>query len=175
MSKQYIKHLVSVRAFTLIELIITIAIMAILLSMATMQFNQWQNKSKGEAQIRQMATDFSELRIRAMTTKQPHSITLNSNNYVFKAFTSAFTRYSSTSQLKVLPGGTRTVTYPLNKSSGTAYSGDEYEIDERGMNVNSEITIFLGGSASNGSVDCLTLHTVRVNIGKNSSGVCNDK
>lgn len=179
------KLIASNKGITLIELMVTITIALISLSIAALGFNQWQNKSNAEAQIRQMATDINELRVRAMTRKQPSSIVLNQNSYVLKAYTSVFAPYSTNSQQKTLPSGTRAVKFPLVKSSGTAFNNEYFEFDERGVVTSYSATIgslpvqpfqvFLGGVGTNGSIDCLTIGLIRINVGKTSSGVCNDR
>jgi Tfp pilus assembly protein FimT len=179
--------------FSLIELVIIIAIMAVFSSIATVQFNAWVKKNAIEAQIKQMATDINEVRVRALTMKQRHSITLSNYSYIFKSYST--NTYSSNADLLAygtpIPGGTHTVKYQLKKSasaSGTStnYEGtsaDILEIDERGMITSaSNATVFLGGAAksSSAAVNCLTIHTTRVNIGKENdpasgAGVCDDK
>jgi prepilin-type N-terminal cleavage/methylation domain-containing protein len=165
--------------FSLIELVVVIALIAIVSTLATISFNQWSNKSAAETQVKQMLSDIGELRIRSITSKQPSSVYLYPNSYVMKAYTSVFTPYSSVLQQKILPNGTRTVKFPLNKDTGSSYNGEYFEINERGINVSSVYTIYLGGDATNGALNCLTVHTVRVNVGKNTgtatSGVCNDR
>jgi len=179
--------------FSLVELIIVIAIMAIFSSMATIKFQEWVKKTAIEAQIKQMATDINEVRVRALTMKQRHSITINNYGYVFKSYSTE--TWSSNADLlahgTVIPGGTHNVKYQLKKSasaSGTStnYAGtsaDILEIDERGMITSaSNATVFLGGAAkaSSAAVNCLTIHTTRVNVGKENdpvsgAGVCDDK
>ena len=159
------------RGFSLTELIVVMAIVSTLLGAATIGYHEWQVKYNVEAQVKSMVTDISELRVRAMTTKQRHSITINKQNYVFKS-------YSSDDELltagTVMPSGTRTVTYALKKDSTTFYSGQVFEIDHRGMLVGITGTVFIDSNSS-ASVDCLILHTVRVNPGKKSaSWSCDD-
>ena len=179
MDRPHPHNKLSDHGFSLVELLITIALIAIGLSLSTLAFQQMQNKSRAESQIRQMATDLSELRLRAMTNKQPSGITLNANSYVLTAYTSAFAPYSTISQQRPLPGGTVGVKFPLLKSNGTPYSGEQYEINERGFNVLTGFTVYLGGEGNSGSVDCLTVSILRINVGKNigtsTAGVCNDR
>jgi prepilin-type N-terminal cleavage/methylation domain-containing protein len=176
--------------FTLIEVLVVIAIIAIFSSIATLQFNKWNIKTRIEAQIKQMATDISEVRVRAFTTKQRHSITLSTYSYVFKSYSTD--TWTSDDELlahgTVIPGGTHSVTYSLKKSASTSgsvdYEGtaaDILEFNERGMLSSTTATVFLGGAAktSSAAVNCLTIHISRVNVGKENDtsgvGACDDK
>ena len=170
--------------FSLVELLVVLGIAAILLSVAALVFDRMYSKSRAESQIRQLATDISDLRIKAMTTKQPHGIILNANSYVLSAYTSTTGTYSSPAQQTAIPGGTRTVSFPLTTSAGTVFSNEMYEIDGRGTLTRKlkdgtlttgslGVSIFLGGNGSQGSIDCLTIHVMRTNVGKNTAGVCN--
>lgn len=175
-----------IKGFSLVELLVVISIIAILTSVATLAFNQMHRKSLAESQIRQLATDINELRIRAMTTKQPHGITLTANSYVLSAFTSTTVTYTSPTQQTVLPGGAHNVIFPMNSNAtGTAYANEMYEIDERGtvtrkfkdgaLTGSLGFTVYLGGNGTDGAVDCLSVHVLRANAGKVSAGVCNAK
>lgn len=177
--------------FSLIELVIVITIVVISSGLATIQFSSWSKKNAVEAQVKQMATDINELRVRALTTKLRHSITFNTYSYVFKSYSTE--TWTSNDDLlthgTVIPGGTHTVKYGLKKSvtasSSVDYAGtneDILEIDQRGMMTGTKASVFLGGAAktSAAAVNCLTIHTTRVNIGKENdptsgAGVCDDK
>lgn len=174
----------AVSGFSLVELLVVLGIAAILLSVAGLALDRMYTKSRAESQIRQLATDISDLRIRAMTTKQPHGITLNANSYVLSAYTSTTGTYSSPAQQTVIPGGTHAVDFSLTNSAGAAFSNEMYEIDERGTLTRKllggvlttgslGVSIFLGGNGNQGAIDCLTIHVIRTNIGKNTAGVCN--
>ena len=161
--------------FTLVEVIVAIGIISILLSISTISFNSWQIKHKMEAQIKEMASDFSEIRIRALTMKQRHSITLNAQSYVFRSYSSEsedlFTGGTT------IPGGSHTVVYKLKKGDGTDYAAEVYEIDQRGANVSSVATIYLENGAASSGLNCLKLHTVRINPGNSTTigGTCVDR
>ena len=165
------KHLHGETGFSLVELIVIIAIISTLLGLATLAFHDWLVKNNVEAQTRQMATDFSELRVRAMTTKQRHSITVNPGEYVFKSYSSADEPASAGTEL---PGGTHKVTYQLKKNATTLVAGEIYDIDQRGMidpgsfagNVIPSIYLAHTGTAN---YDCLNLCVVRVNAGKTNA------
>lgn len=170
--------------FTLIELIIVIAIIAIASSMATFGFKDYQVKSRVEGQVRQMASDIGELRIRALTTKQRHSIVLYPSSYVLKSYSSEM--FTTDPELvangTTLPGGTHSVSYRLktNTTSVVSTAGTPIEINQRGMLAGvGARTIYLatGASTSQAAINCLTIHTVRVNVGKQNltTGACDDK
>lgn len=159
--------------FTITELIIVIAIISILLSMATFGFHEWMVKSRVESQVRQMVSDFSELRVRAMTMKQRLSITVNQNSYVFRSYSSDDESVFSGT---VIPNGTYPVNFALKTNSSTFYNGQVFEINQRGLLVGSPGTIYLD-SDSSATIDCLTLHIVRINVGKKNAdwSNCDDR
>lgn len=159
--------------FSIVELVVVIGIIGILLSIVSLNFNQWMIKNRVEAQVRQMVTDFSELRVKAFTTKQRHSITVNSSNYVFKSYTSENENIFSGGT--VLPSGTYMVQFPLKKSSGADYDGVAFDIDSRGMATNNVGKIFLDYQNASPVVDCLTIHTMRINPGKKNGSDCDYK
>jgi prepilin-type N-terminal cleavage/methylation domain-containing protein len=158
--------------FTLVELIVVIAIITILLGMATIAFHDWMVKSRVEAQVRQMVADISNIRVRAMTRKQRCSLQVSASQYVFRS-------YSSDSELltagTIIPGG-GSVSFRLKSGPSTYYAGQRYEIDQRGMLDTSAVPIFLEYDG-NAGYDCLNIQSIRVNAGKkNAAGdTCNDK
>lgn len=171
-------YLVTLNAFALTELIVVIVIIGILATITTIAFNSWQVKHNIEAQIKQMVTDFSELRVRSMTRKQRHSITLNANSYVFRSYSSE--NEALTTAGTILPGGTFGVKYPLFKAAGVPFSGipgEMYEFDERGLLTGSKVTIWIDDSSAPANLNCVTVHTVRTNPGKSATvgGTCDDK
>jgi prepilin-type N-terminal cleavage/methylation domain-containing protein len=159
--------------FSLVELVVVLAIIGTLLGLSTIAFHDWQVKNNVEAQVRQMATDISELRVRAMTTKQRLSITLNPASYVFRTYSSD---EESKFAGKIVPDGTRNVAYRLKKNKTTLFDGEVYEIDQRGMLVGSTASIYVENGEP-AALDCLKLHIVRVNVGKtNAAGdKCEDR
>lgn len=164
--------------FSLVELMVVIGIIGILLSIGAINFNQWLVKNRVEAQVRQMVTDFSELRVKAFTAKQRQSIQVNESSYVFKS-------YSSESEGKCtggteIPGKNVQVNFKLKKGSGyftgscENVGGDTFEIDGRGMLVGSIGTVFLEYTNASPVVDCFTIHILRINPGKKNGSACDD-
>jgi len=157
--------------FTLVELIITVAIVSTLLALSTIAFRDWMLKSRVEAQTREMFADFNQVRVRAMTTKLRHKIIITPGSYIFQFYSS---EDEPPAGGKTIPGGTRTVFYRLKKNASDFYTGAEfYEVDQRGMidmtgAVNNVIPIYLDYNG-NASVDCLNLTATRVNFGKRNT------
>ena len=163
------------RGFTLVELVVVIAIITTLLGLATIAFHDWLVKARVEAQVRQMVADISNIRVRAMTRKQRCSLQLDANQYVFRS-------YSSDAELltagRIISGGGN-VNFRLKSGPSTYYTGQRYEIDQRGMldtTPNTVVPIFLEYDG-NAGLDCLNIQAIRVNAGKkNAAGdTCNDK
>ncbi len=151
--------------FSLTELITVIAITSTLMGAATMGYHEMQVKYDVEAQVRAMSTDFSELRVRALTTKQRQSITVNKQNYLFKSYSSDDEPLTAGT---VIPPAVRGVKYALKSNDSTFFNGKIFEIDHRGMVVSIPDTIYLD-STSSASLDCLIVHTVRTNPGKKNA------
>ena len=161
--------------FSLIELVVVMGIIGILLSIGTINFNQWLVKSRVEAQVRQMVTDFSELRVMAFTRKQRHSITVNRLSYVFKSYSSE--DEDKISGGTIIPPETHSVNFPLKSDSGTDYAGTVFEIDSRGMTLTIGGTIYLDYQNASPVVDCLSMNYIRINPGKRNAAWsnCDDK
>jgi len=159
--------------FTLTEILVVIAIIGVLLSIATFAFHQWLVKSNVEAQVRQMLADFSQVRFRTLTTKQKHSITINSNSYVFKYYNSVDD--PATSGI-LIPDGTHNVKYQLKKGKTTLFAGEIYEIQPQGtididigLFPNEIIPIYVAYEGAAPSLDCVNIHVARVTAGKTNA------
>jgi prepilin-type N-terminal cleavage/methylation domain-containing protein len=166
-------HTSNESGFTLTEILVVVAIVGVLLSIATFGFHQWMVKSNVEAEVRQMLADFSQLRFRAVTTKQKHSITINSNGYVFKSYDSVDDPPTGGT---VIPGGTHNVNYQLKSSTSALFAGEIYEISPLGtidMDValfpNEIIPIYVAYDVGAPNLDCVNIHVARVSTGKTNA------
>ena len=166
-------HVQNKRGFTLVELVVVVAIITTLLGLATIAFHDWLVKARVEAQVRQMVADISNIRVRAMTRKQRCSLQLAANQYVFRS-------YSSDAELltagRIIPGGGN-VHFRLKSGPSTYYAGQRYEIDQRGMLDTADVLPIFLEYDGNAGLDCLNIQSIRVNAGKkNAAGdTCNDK
>jgi prepilin-type N-terminal cleavage/methylation domain-containing protein len=167
--------------FTLVELLVVIAIIGILLTLATFAFHQWMVKSNVEAEVRQIIADVSQVRFRAQTSKQIHSMTVNANSYVFKSYSSGDEPASSG---RVIPGGIHMVKYQLKKSSSSPYAGEIFQFNQQGIiNINiatypnQVIPIYVAYTGTMANLDCVNIQFARISAGKtNATGDnCDDR
>ncbi|MFZ2951120.1 MAG: type II secretion system protein, partial [Desulfuromonadaceae bacterium] len=75
------------RGFSLVELMIVIAIMGILLSIATLNWNEMQEKSAIESQIKKIHADLMGVRLQALYGKRARSVVIDGQ--VYKSYSSA--------------------------------------------------------------------------------------
>lgn len=141
--------------FTLVELIITIAIMAILLSIATLNWNEMQRKSAIESQVKTMHADLMEVRLQALYGKRKRSVVLSVKQFAI---------YSS-NETSVTPISRKDLSYPIAWNSGNTVT-----FESSGL-TNTEKSICVDPSSDNpGAIDSIVISTARINIGKRQSG-----
>lgn len=155
------------RGFTLIEILIAIAIMAILLAVAIPQFNTMQNKVKIEKQTKELHSAIVSARLSAMQDKRPGAVYLGTNQYVYKVYTSLNDS---------IPTAWKTVStvnfpYALNKLvSGPTLNpldvtSDKIQFDTRGFTDNNMTLVVTPVTYSSGK-NCIVVHTARTNLGR---------
>ncbi|HEY6871483.1 MAG TPA: type II secretion system protein [Geobacteraceae bacterium] len=69
------------RGFTLVELVLVIAIMATLLGLATVQFSQYTTKANIEKQVREMYADLMNARSEALLQKKNRSVAMTAAQF----------------------------------------------------------------------------------------------
>jgi prepilin-type N-terminal cleavage/methylation domain-containing protein len=67
--------------FALTELVAVLGLIAILLTIATLNFNSWTRKYGIESQLKELHADMTSIRLRAIQTKQPHLVRLNPQGF----------------------------------------------------------------------------------------------
>ena len=152
--------------FSLTELIIVIAVIAIVLSIATLDFGKMQKKGQTEKQIRQMFADVEHARQTAMFSKRPTAVLLQPDSYVFKQYSSENEDPAAGAELSK-----QKVSYLLTAADGSSIAGETAVFDKRGA-VGSEITLKANPSESGASVDCIVIGILRTGMGKIESDKC---
>lgn len=141
--------------FTLVEVIITMAILTILLSFATFQFQAFTRKAEVESQTRKLYANMMELRSSAIFSKRDRAMKMAASSYSI---------YSS-SEMSVNPVETISLRIPIQWNST-----GEIIFDTRGlMDNDSSICVSESNSAS---VDSVVISTTRIKIGKREGASC---
>lgn len=153
------------KGFSLVELLTVVAVMIILLSVATLQFSSMMSKREMEKQIRMLYTDLTEIRQKALYEKTPRAV---------KVTASEFTVYPGDSTAAP-PVVRRSLNYPV----GWSTSDTELVItfDTFGISDNDDtLCICIDPSISNSApVDSLKITPTRVDLGKRTGGNCVDE
>ena len=155
--------------FSLLELLIAIAIIGIMLSIATLSFNQWQVNYNIESQTRELYSDLIEARTTALQTKMPYSIVFQPRSYVM-------TRYSSENE--PVANGTvvknRTLSHGLTKGTTGDIADSSVLFDTQGLTYN-KFTVVVNPLTASPACNCLVIFDTRVNMGKINGTACEFK
>lgn len=151
--------------FTLVELIVVMSIIAIVLGVAALNFSSMQKKYYIEKVANDLMADVYDLRMKAMTRKEEHSITLNSNSYVLSR--------------GAIPFATRSVESGLADKNMVPFSGATViTFDERGFTGGGDLfgqTIVVGPVNNEASINCVVISNARINMGKMNGTTCEFK
>lgn len=157
------------KGFSLVEMLVVIAIMGIAAAIATLNFTQMRTKSNIEKETRELFSDINEARLQSIYTKKRHSIVFpTANNYVLKQYSTLNERSEFGTVLQ-----TKTTNYAMTKTDGSALVADRLVLfDIRGFTSNVETIRF--NPINTAAFDCILISVARTNLGKMGTGnVCN--
>jgi prepilin-type N-terminal cleavage/methylation domain-containing protein len=160
------------QGFSLIELVIVVAIMSALLAIAGIYSKQWLDKYKAESQIRTMHTDLLQARAKAMEKSKQYFVVVNNNSYQVIEDTNetgapdAGDTYQTLNTLKyqVSTGGTGTITMDQKGiiSAGTTTEG---------------VLLVIKFDTGSGTPEynCMQLCATRIAIGRMNGTICDPR
>jgi prepilin-type N-terminal cleavage/methylation domain-containing protein len=149
--------------FSLIEMLIVMALIGIALSIAVPQFGIMYRRRAVEKQVRQIQTEISAFRLSAMSFKQRRAIILNPNNMQLK--------YYDNDTQDLYTGGTVISEIPLQyeirmlTALATPLNDQPIAFDSLG-NTNNGMTIVVLPVDISGGDGCIIVTRVRSNIGR---------
>ena len=142
--------------FSLIELIVVIGMIAILLTVATLDFGAWQRKSIVERYTKELYSDVQDARMRAAFTKVRQSVEFGSPQVVFRRYTSEFDVAGTIINTKRLP-----LSFTLN--GGWA---NPIFFDTRGIMSDPIIKVVCMTTTEEAAYDALIITPALTNMGK---------
>lgn len=145
--------------FTLVELMIVVAIIGIVLAIATMNIKQWNDKYTVESYTKEIHSILMKARNDAANSNTPVSVTLASN---------LVTTFQDINGNAVAdPGETTIKPYPQFAITSNIGLPTTINFDRRGMPGNLQ-SIRIAGYSPNASpgVDCIVVAVTRINMGR---------
>ncbi len=156
------RYVFSNRGFTLIELIIVIAIVGILVVALGFQYQGWQQRYRVESQVRQVQADLMTARMRAMQRDRIYRMTFGPNSYSLQAATDdAGTTFASA------PGWTTAMRleYPPSWTSTVDFNARGMAIAPATVST-TVLPIWFSDGGAGSDVDCIEISQTRIGIGK---------
>lgn len=151
--------------FTLVELMIVVAIIGIVLAVATMNIKQWNDKYTVESYTKEIHSILMKARNDAANTNTQVRVTLAAN---------LVTTYQDVNGNAVVdPGETTTKPYQQFTINSNLGLPETIVFDRRGMTADIQ-TISITGYSPNASpgVDCIAVAVTRINMGVMTGGAC---
>ena len=151
--------------FTLVEVMIVIAIIAIIVSIATLNFKDMKGKADTEKQTLQLQADISNVRLNAMQNKQRSVMLFDTKQYIYKT-------YSSDNES--LDDGDEVNTASFRNDIKLTFESaplrfpdvKRVEFDSRGYTNMPTTTIVIMPITNNGGLNCIEVQTARTSIGR---------
>ena len=149
------------KGFTLVELLIVVAVTTILLALASINFSDYNVKYNIEKQARQMEADFDNIRLTAIQQKKRYDIRLSAKAYTFAVYSSEFDATGTTVS-------TTSVPYQIQSDNSSI------SFDSRGLVTNAASQkVWLLPTGTDAAYDSLFITTAKTNIGKRQNdGTC---
>jgi len=145
------------RGFSLVELLVVIAVIGILTGIATYEFNKAQRKSAIEGQVRDMYAEIVNARLQSFYTKQPRSVTVSGTQFKVIDTTSGATLV------------TKTLPYPVVVDT----ADNQLNFDTSGFTFGKFNAICIEPSDNPGYIDSIVISAGKINMGKrNAGGAC---
>jgi prepilin-type N-terminal cleavage/methylation domain-containing protein len=142
--------------FTIIELVVVISVIAILLTIATINFSSWQKKNLVERYTKELYSDVQDARSAAIYTKHRRRIELAANLVTFRSYSSDGDAAGTILSTKQLP-------VAINWSN---WGSNWFEFNTRAVMTDPTIKVICFQTTEDASYDALIITPVLSSMGK---------
>jgi prepilin-type N-terminal cleavage/methylation domain-containing protein len=147
------------QGFTLVEMLIVMALIGILLSFATLQFNQYVLKNSIESQTRTMFTDLMNARSQAFMQRTTRTVNITASQMtITDASGTTVNRTNFKNSVKMIV------------TTGFTFSGQGIAKDAAGTDTDRAVCVDLAGNSA--AVDSVILGATMIQMGKLNGGSC---
>ena len=150
------------RGYSLVEMVVVIAVISILLAIAILKFSEYANRYRAESQARLIYSELLKARSNAVYERRSSRV---------KLYTDHFDVYSSTQDDTngVAPVRTQLLDFPVD-CNGTGDGVKGYPLDFNGIGLASNSCSICVENYGSGAVDSMVISDTRLNIGIKDTG-----
>lgn len=154
--------------FTLVEIMITLAILGIVVVIAVSKFQGMMEKYRVEGETKQMFADLMDARGRAMQRNRAYFVQINANGY--NTFEDTSPAPDGNGSLE-LANDTLVASATVHHTITTTPGGlSNFRFNRNGI---SEVTGFIRvSSTAQPDYDCITVNATRIKMGQINAGTC---
>lgn len=159
--------------FTLVEIMITIAILGILVVLAVGNFEGMNEKYKVEAETKQFYADIMDARGRAMQRNRWFFVRITTTGYGYITYEDSSPPPDGNGSLDTTADTFVTSVTVRHAISTNLAGGNDFGFNRNGI-ANDNGTIFFASNA-HPDYDCITINPTRIKMGQYAGGGCVEK